>query len=118
MPKIKAVAIEEIWITGLAPVVSPPNFKDKPPIPAIKIELTTNRFLDSPRSIPLSMFKPETAMKPYKDKQTPPITQLGIVSIKATMGEQNAKTIAMTDAPRIDKTEAFLVIATQPTDSP
>ena len=64
------------------------------------------------------MLRPDTAMNPYNDKQTPPITQLGIVLMNAITGEMNASTIAIHAAPKIETTDAFFVIATQPIDSP
>ena len=50
--------------------------------------------------------------------QTPPITQFGILARKVTNGPKKEIMIAMTAVVRIVTTEAFPVIATQPTDSP
>ena len=49
---------------------------------------------------------------------TPPITQEGIELTKATNGDINDIIIAPIAAAMIVATDAFLVIATQPTDSP
>ena len=46
------------------------------------------------------------------------MTQFGIVLKAAVNGVMNDKTISMQAAAKIVLTEAFFVIATQPTDSP
>ena len=56
IPRIKATA------TGVR--VTLPKARLKPPIPAIRITLTTKRFLLSSRSTFLIIFKPLTAIKP------------------------------------------------------
>ena len=61
---------------------------------------------------------PDTAIKPYKEIQTPPITQEGIVARKVTNGAKNAAAIHITAVVKMVTTDAFLEIATQPTDSP
>ena len=50
--------------------------------------------------------------------QTPPITHPGMESRKATKGEMNETSIASIAVAVMVITEAFLVIATHPTDSP
>ena len=50
--------------------------------------------------------------------QTPPITQPGMESKNATKGETNEIISEITAVAVMVATEAFLVIATQPTDSP
>ena len=50
--------------------------------------------------------------------QTPPMTQPGIESKKATKGEINATNTDIIAAAVMVTTEALPVMATQPTDSP
>ena len=110
IPKIKAHA------TGV--IVTLPNVKLNPPIPVIKITETTNKFLLSPRSTPWSIFKPETAMKPYNAIHTPPMTHAGIVSRNVAKGPTNARMIAAIAVTKIVIVEALPEIATVPMDSP
>lgn len=110
IPKIKAHAIEVIWIW--------PNEITNPPIPVIKIVATTNKFLFAPKSTFWIIFKPLTAINPYNATQTPPITNEGIVLTKATNGDKNEMIIARIAAVKIVATDAFLVIATHATLSP
>ena len=113
IPKINAAATSVI-------VTSPfnPKLMDIPPTPQIKMTETTNKFLLSPRSTSLIIFKPETAMKPYKAIQTPPMTQLGIVLSKSENGKMKDNTMAMQAVTKIVLTEALPEMATQPMDSP
>ena len=110
IPKIKAQATSVI--------VTLPNETTIPPTPQIKITDTTNKFLLSPKSTSLIILRPDTAMKPYNTIHTPPITQLGIVASNVTNGAMNESTIHKIAVQKIVITEAFLEIATQPTDSP
>ena len=57
-------------------------------------------------------------MKPYRAIQTPPMTQEGIVERNVTKGAKKEMTIARHAVTKIVNTEAFPVMATQPTDSP
>ena len=84
----------------------------------MRITLTTNRFLFSPRSMSLNILRPLTAMKPYRVRHTPPITQLGMVCKSAITGLKKLRTMHMIAAVKMVLTDAFLVIATQPTLSP
>ena len=57
-------------------------------------------------------------MKPYKAIHTPPITQEGSVAKNVTNGPTKDANIHIIAVTKIVLTEAFLLIATQPTDSP
>jgi len=57
-------------------------------------------------------------MKPYNTIHTPPITHEGIVAKSVTNGAMNDKIIHKIAVTKIVITDAFLEIATQPTDSP
>ena len=57
-------------------------------------------------------------MKPYRITHIAPKQQDGIVFTKATNGEKNESTMAITAVQMIVATEAFLVTATQAIDSP
>ena len=59
IPKINAAATSVIVTSPFAP-----KLMAIPPTPQIKMTETTNKFLLSPRSTSLIIFKPETAMKP------------------------------------------------------
>ena len=79
---------------------------------------TTNRFLLAFRFTFWIIFRPETAMKPYRATQTPPMTQLGMDARKVTKGPKKEMTMHMMAAVVMVTTEALRVMATQPTDSP
>ena len=110
IPRIKAHATDVI--------VTEPILSTIPPTPAIRITETVKRFAFWERSTFWIIFKPETAINPYNATQTPPITQGGMVARNVTNGATNADTIQRIAAVIIVTMEAFLVIATQPTDSP
>ena len=95
-----------------------PNVRDRPPMPVTRIVLTTKRLLSLPRSTCWIIFRPETAMKPYRAMHTPPITQPGMELTKATNGEKKLTSMARMAVARIVTTEALRVMATQATDSP
>ena len=101
-----------------AVMVTLPKVRTIPPTPAMSITHTTKRFLLSPRSTCCIIFKPDTAMKPYRVTHTPPITQEGMVARKVANGEMNEITIAMIAVVKMVRTDALPEIATQPTDSP
>ena len=86
MPRMSAQAI---FVTVICP-----NVSARPPTPATKIEETVNRFALSLRSTFCTIFRPLTAIKPYRAMQTPPITQPGILERKVTNGAMNAETRA------------------------
>ena len=110
MPKINAHAIDVMVIL--------PKVRDKPPMPATKIVEMTYRFLLSSRSTFWTIFRPETAMNPYNAIHTPPMTQAGILEMKATKGEIKAMMMHSKAAQVMVATEAFRVMATQAIDSP
>ena len=86
MPRISAQATSVI--------VTLPNFRIIQPTPAIRITEAVKRLRLSSRSTFCSIFRPDTAMKPYSAMQTPPITQLGMVERKPTKGAMKAISIA------------------------
>ena len=98
--------------------VTEPMFMVMPPMPAIRITEAVKRFRLSFRSTGCSIFRPETAIKPYRVMHTPPMTQVGIVLRKVTNGPQKLAAMARIAVARMVTTEALPVIATQPTDSP
>ena len=110
IPRIRAAAISVI--------VTEPKLMLSPPIPAMRITEAVKRLRLSSRSTAFSIFRPETAINPYRAIQTPPMTQEGIEAMSAMKGVMNEKITQPTAAARIVTTEAFLVIATQPTLSP
>ena len=110
MPRIRAQAM-------VVRVISP-KLTDRPPMPGIRIAETTNRFLLAPRLTCWIIFRPETAIKPYSATQTPPMTQLGMDARKVTKGPKKEMTMHIIAAVVMVTTEAFRVMATQPTDSP
>ena len=57
-------------------------------------------------------------MKPYNVMQMPPITQDGIVARRVVNGAINDTTIAKIAVANVVQTDAFLEMATHPTDSP
>ena len=61
---------------------------------------------------------PEEAMKPYKRRETPPVTQAGIVIVRVMRGVMKPKQIAIAQAKRITLTEAIFVTPTTATFSP
>ena len=83
-----------------------------------RITEAVKRLRLSSRSTAFNIFRPETAINPYRAIQTPPMTQEGIEAMSATKGVMKEKITQPTAAARIVTTEAFLVIATQPTLSP
>ena len=99
-------------------MVTLPKETLSPPIPGMRIEETTKRFLLSPRSTFWIILRPETAIKPYRATQTPPITQLGMEARKVTKGPKKEITIHITAVVVMVTTDALRVMATQPTDSP
>ena len=116
--KKRFVKIPRIKEQAIVVSVTFPKETLKPPIPGIKIAETTKRFLPSLRSTFWIIFRPETAIKPYRAMQTPPMTQLGMEERKVTKGPKKEITMLMIAAVVMVMTDAFLVIATQPTDSP
>ena len=90
----------------------------QPPIPVIRMTATTNRLRFSFRSTFWIIFRPEQAMKPYRVMHTPPMTQPGMESRKATKGPMKETRMAMMAVVVMVTTEALRVMATQPTDSP
>ena len=110
IPRIKAQAIEVI--------VTFPITNVNPPMPAIRIEETTNKFLLSPKSSGWIIFNPLTAINPYKAMHTPPITHGGIVAKNVENGPMNDNTIARSAVTKIVLIEALPEIAIVPTDSP
>ena len=99
-------------------IVTCPKFNANPPTPATRITEITNTFLLSSKSTFLIIFNPDTAIKPYNRKHTAFKTQDGIVDNNALTGPINETAIAINAATKIEITDAFLVRATQPTDSP
>ena len=66
----------------------------------------------------MSICRPLTAINPYIAMHAPPITHLGMELITATKGVKKERTIQPIAAVKMEMVEAFLLIATQPTDSP
>ena len=118
LPRITFVIIPRISAQAIDVIVIFPNDTVSPPIPQIRITATTKRFLLSLRSTSCIILRPDTAMNPYRVTHTPPITQFGIVERKVTNGPKKEIIIAITAVAKMVTTEAFPVIATQPTDSP
>ena len=110
MPRMSAAAIA-VMVTGPIAIAMPP-------IPVIRITETVKRFALSSRSIFCIILRPETAINPYRVMQAPPIIQPGMESRNATKGETKEMRIAMIAVVVMVAIDAFLVIATQPTDSP
>ena len=116
--RMRFVMIPSISAHAIDVMVTLPKVSVRPPIPVIRITLTTKRFLFSSRLIFLNILRPLTAIKPYSATQTPPITQLGMELTMAINGDRKEMSIAIIAAVMIVTTEAFEVIATHPTDSP
>ena len=110
IPRIRAVA--------MVVIVTSPNVRLSPPIPAIRITDAVNKFLLIPRSTFWSILRPDTEINPYRDIHTPPITQEGMESISATRGVKNENIIHPNAANRMVMLEAFPVMATHAMDSP
>ena len=110
MPRMRAVAT--------VVMVTAPKLSESPPIPAINMVDAVKRLRLSPKSTGCSILSPETAMKPYKDMHTPPITHEGMELKKAITGEMKEITIARHAVQIMVMTDALPVIATQAMDSP
>ena len=98
--------------------VTLPKVTERPPIPAMRMTETTKRLRFFSRSTFWIIFRPETAMKPYRAMHTPPMTQEGMVLTKATKGDRKEIAMAKKAVTVMVMTEALPVMATQPTDSP
>ena len=117
IPKIIETAIEVILITGL---LTSPKVNVNPPIPATKITEATKMFLVLEKSTfsLTNILTPEEAMKPYKIKETPPVTQNGMVCKRAVNGVKKPNKIVMIAAKIITLIEAIFVIPITATFSP
>ena len=93
MPRIRAQAMEVR--------VTLPKETDRPPIPVMRMTETTNRLRFCSKSTFCTIFRPDTAIKPYRAIHTPPITQGGMVLTKATKGLMKAMRIAPMAAARV-----------------
>ena len=112
------VRIPRIRAQAIAVMVTLPIAIAIPPIPQIRITEVVKRFAWFSRSTFCIILRPDTAIKPYSVTHTPPITQPGIESRNATKGEIKDIATAIIAVVVMVTTDAFLVIATQPTDSP
>ena len=70
----------------MALMVMGPKRSSRPPMPHTRMAATTNRLRLSFRSTGWSIFRPLTAMKPYRAMHTPPTMQEGMELTKATKG--------------------------------
>ncbi len=70
------------------------------------------------RSTGCSIFRPDTAIKPYSAMHTPPMTQGGMELRKATKGLRKETAMHRNAAHQMVATEALRVMATQPMLSP
>lgn len=110
IPRIKAHATV---VNVIAPIE-----KVNPPIPIIRIIEAVKRFLLSFKSTGCNIFRPDTAIKPYRVIHTAPMTQEGIDEITAVIGPINEIIMHSIAATKMVNVDAFLVIATQAIDSP
>ena len=118
IPRILAAAVEVILI--LSGFFQGPKEKTSPPIPATKITEVTKIFFVFPMSTCswILLLTPDAAMNPYKSRETPPVTQAGIVSVIALRGEMKERRMENKQAKQMTRTEATFVTPTTATVSP
>lgn len=94
--------------------------KASPPIPATRMVEVTKIFLVLPMSMCslIIILTPEAAMNPYKRRETPPVTQVGMVWVRPMSGARKPKKMEKIQARRMTLTEAILVTPTTATFSP